>query len=126
MKTPTKLTIAALLAVSAAAPAFAFEPESQIPVERSMSAVGQDQAYGAYAQAIAAPVLAVTPEAQLLAERNSYMSAVHTWAGTRRQQPSSASRACLAQMANRPPEPGGLFSIEAHQAHVRQNSAPHA
>ena len=50
MKTLTKLTIAALLAVSAAAPALAFEPE-----------------------------------AQLLAERNSYMSTVHTWAGTRRQ-----------------------------------------
>ena len=50
MKTLTKLTIAALLAVSAAAPALAFEPELQILIERSMSAVGQNQAYGAYAQ----------------------------------------------------------------------------
>jgi hypothetical protein len=85
MKTFTKLTIAALLAVAAAAPALAFEPESQILTERSMSAVGQNQAYGAYAQAIAAPVFTVAPEAQLLAERNTYMSTVHTWAGTRRQ-----------------------------------------
>ncbi len=85
MKTLTKLTIAALLAVSAAAPALAFEPEAQILTERSISAVGQDQAYGAYAQAIAAPMFTIAPEAQLLAERNSYMSTVHTWAGTRRQ-----------------------------------------
>jgi hypothetical protein len=85
MKTLTKLTIAALLAVSAAAPALAFEPESQILTERSMSAVGQNQAYGAYAQDIAAPAIVVEPESQLLTERNRYMSAVHTWAGTRRQ-----------------------------------------
>jgi hypothetical protein len=83
MKTLTKLTIATLLAVSAAAPAFAFEPESQLLIERSMSA-GQNQAYGAYAQDIAAPVVTVSPEAQLLAERSNYMSTVRTWAGTRR------------------------------------------
>jgi len=55
--------------------------------ERStyMSTAGQDQAYGAYAQAIAAPMFTIAPESQLLAERNSYMSTVHTWAGTRRQ-----------------------------------------
>ena len=85
MKTLTKLAIAALLAVSAAAPALAFEPEAQILTERSMSAVGQNQAYGAYAQAIAAPAVTIAPEAQLLAERSNYMSTVHTWAGTRRQ-----------------------------------------
>jgi hypothetical protein len=85
MKTLTKLAIATLLAVSAAAPALAFEPESQILVERSMSAVGQNQAYGAYAQDIAAPASTIAPEAQLLAERSSYMPTVHTWAGTRRQ-----------------------------------------
>ncbi len=85
MKTLTKLTIAALLAVSAAAPALAVEPEAQILTERSMTAVGQNQAYGAYAQAIAARVVTIAPEAQLLAERNSSMSIVHTWAGTRRQ-----------------------------------------
>ena len=85
MKTLTKLAIATLLAVSAAAPALAFEPEAQILAERSMTAVGQNQAYGAYAQAIAAPVVTIAPEAQLLAERNSSMSTVHTWAGTRRQ-----------------------------------------
>jgi hypothetical protein len=50
-----------------------------------MSAVGQNQAYGAYAQEITAPAIVVEPESQLLTERNSYMSAVHTWAGTRRQ-----------------------------------------
>jgi hypothetical protein len=83
MKTLAKLTIATLLAVSAAAPALAFDPEGQILVERSMSVVGQDHAYGAYAQAIAAPTFAVEPEGQILAERNSYMPNVHTWAGTR-------------------------------------------
>ena len=85
MKTFTKLAIGTLLAVSAAAPAFAFEPEAQILVERSMSAVGQNQAYGAYAQATAAPVITISPEAQLLAERSNYMPTVHAWAGTRRQ-----------------------------------------
>jgi hypothetical protein len=85
MKTLTKLTIAALLAVSAAAPALAFEPESQILTERSMSAVHQNQANSSYAQAIVAPVATIAPEAQLLAERNSYMPNVRTWAGTRRQ-----------------------------------------
>ncbi len=52
MKTLTKLATVTLLAMSAAAPAFAFEPEAQILTERSMSAVGQNQAYGAYAQEI--------------------------------------------------------------------------
>ena len=85
MKTLTKLAIATLLAVSAAAPALAFEPEAQILTERSMTAVSQNQAYGAYAQAIAAPVVTIAPEVQLLAERNSSISTVHTWAGTRRQ-----------------------------------------
>ena len=85
MKTLTKLTIAALLAVSVAAPALAFEPEAQILTERSMSAVGQNQAYGAYAQVDRRAGFTIAPEAQLLAERNSYMSTVRTWAGTRRQ-----------------------------------------
>jgi hypothetical protein len=84
MKTIVKFAAVALLAMSAAAPALAFEPESQLLSERSMSAVGQDQAYAAYAQDIAAPAVNVEPEAQLLAERNTYMSTVHTWAGTRR------------------------------------------
>ena len=85
MKTITKLATAALLAMSAVAPALAFEPESQILIERSMSAVGQNQANSAYAQAIVAPVATIAPEAQLLAERNSYMPTVRNWAGTRRQ-----------------------------------------
>ena len=84
MKTITKFAAAALLTMSAMAPAFAYNPEAQLLTERSMSAVGQNQVYGAYAQEITAPVITIAPEAQLLAERNSYMSAVHTWAGTRR------------------------------------------
>jgi uncharacterized protein (DUF1501 family) len=83
MKTLTKLTIATLLAVSAAAPAFAFEPESQLLVERSMSA-SQNQAYGAYAQDIAAPVVTVSPEAQLLAERAQANAVFRSPVGTRR------------------------------------------
>jgi len=85
MKTLTKLATVTLLAMSAAAPAFAFEPEAQILTERSMSAVGQNQAYGAYAQETTAPAFTIAPEAQLLAERSNYMSTVHTWAGTPRQ-----------------------------------------
>jgi hypothetical protein len=78
MKTLTKLAIATLFAVSAAAPALAFEPESQILSERSMSVVGHDQAYGSYAQDIGAPVQSTEPEAQLLAERGVYQNQAYT------------------------------------------------
>ncbi|HEX5210442.1 MAG TPA: hypothetical protein VFW22_01745 [Pseudolabrys sp.] len=74
MKTITKLAIAALFAVSAAAPALAFEPESQILSERSMSVAGHDQAYGSYAQGAGAPAQSTEPEAQLLAERGAYQN----------------------------------------------------
>lgn len=90
MKTIVKLTVATLLAMSAAAPAFAFNPEAQLLDERSMSAVGQNQAYGSYAQDIGASVTTVAPEAQLLAERANQNQAfnahaeVRSWAGTRR------------------------------------------
>ena len=84
MKTIVKFATAAVLVASAVAPALAYNPEAQLLAERSMSVIGQDQAYSAYAQDIAAPVVTVAPEAQLLTERNAYMPTVHTWAGTRR------------------------------------------
>ena len=74
MKTLTKFAAITLLAMSAVAPAFAFEPEAQILTERSMSAVGQNHAYGSYAQDIGAPTSPVEPEAQLLAERGVYQN----------------------------------------------------
>ena len=89
MKTITKFAAGALLALSVAAPAFAYNPESQLLVERSMSAVGQDQAYNAHAQAIVGTTMTIAPEAQLLSERgaNEAFNAraqVGSWAGTRR------------------------------------------
>jgi hypothetical protein len=89
MKTIVKFTAVALLAMSAAAPAFAFNPEAQLLDERSM-AVGQNQAHGSYAQTSGAPVITVAPEAQLLNERTYQDQAfnahaeVRSWAGTRR------------------------------------------
>jgi hypothetical protein len=89
MKTIVKFTVATLLAMSAAAPAFAFNPEAQLLDERSMT-VGQNQPYGSYAQEITAPAITVAPEAQLLAERGYQGQAlnahaeVRSWAGTRR------------------------------------------
>jgi len=91
MKTIVKFAAVTLLAMSAVAPALAFEPESQILTERSMANVGQNQAYGSYAQAIGAPAATVEPESQLLAERGVYQNQVfsahaevRSWAGTRR------------------------------------------
>ena len=91
MKTIVKFAAAALLAMSAVAPALAFEPESQILTERSMSAVGQNLAYGAHAQAIVGTTMTIAPEAQLLSERGAYQdqafnarAEVRSWAGTRR------------------------------------------
>ena len=87
MKTITKFAAGALLALSVAAPALAFEPESQLLVERSMANVGQNQAYSAHAQA--GTTMTIAPEAQILAERGADQALnahaeVRTWAGTRR------------------------------------------
>ena len=71
MKTITKLATAALLAMSAVAPALAFEPESQILVERSMSPVHQGQATSRTRRRSPRRCSRVAPEAQLLTERSS-------------------------------------------------------
>ena len=95
MKTIVKFTAGALLALSVAAPALAYNPEAQLLVERSMVNVGQSQAYSAYAQDIGAPTSPIAPEAQLLAERGGYQdqgfnaraqadAVTHSRAGTRR------------------------------------------
>jgi len=97
MKTITKFTAAALLAMSAVAPALAFEPEAQQFAERNTyaSAMGHDQAYGAHAQVIGAQALPIEPEARQLAERDAYQdqaldaraqadAVIHSRAGTRR------------------------------------------
>jgi len=91
MKTITKFAAGALLALSVAAPALAFEPESQLLVERSMANVGQNQAYSAHAQAGTTMTIAPEAQIQLLAERGVYQNQVfsahaevRSWAGTRR------------------------------------------
>lgn len=71
MKTITKFAAAALLALSAVAPALATEPEAQLLVERNtyMPAMGHAQAYRAHAEVAGSSVIAIDPAAQLLAER---------------------------------------------------------
>ena len=71
MKTITKFAAAALLAMSAVAPALAIEPEAQLLAERNayMPAMGHAQAYRAHAEVTGSQAVAIDPVAQLLAER---------------------------------------------------------
>ena len=90
MKTTTKFAAAALLALSAVAPALAIEPEAQLLAERNtyMSAMGHEQAYRAHAEVTGSSAIAIDPAAQLFAERGGiYQSpafAAHAQADTRR------------------------------------------
>ena len=71
MKTITKFAAAALLAMSAVAPALAIEPEAQLLAERNtyMPAMGHEQAYRAHADVTGSQAIVIDPAAQLLAER---------------------------------------------------------